>query len=825
MKTFFRDLLGMLVMAVCLLSAVQAQGVPGAIKYQAVLRDVNGKTLVNKNDVNIRISLRLDEPVSGTIAYSEVHEGVSTNAYGVIHLEIGRGEVTSGTTLNAIAWGEHKVYVQIEIETDGTGYTHMGNSELLTVPYAFYAENASGKNLYEHLKDNFIPKYNEANKTLVNSGLSQKDRALEVDASSITFVDRSTGKSGYTFPMEAGKKGQVLRLADNMGTLKWDTAGGGGGSASFSFDALDDGKMVYWNNNEGDLKTAPFSYAYNGTKDFTLTGNLKLDGTVSGTNNILTSNALGNGQIWIGDNNAVTSGALTPRNLSGHILMDKEGRTTLNLAMKGIKLIPGTDKDTLFSESDSLWARNAAGNIYAYNQGKDLDKTFVGIGTNDPDAMFHVEGGEVRFSGAKNTDNNIPIFSWNPVKSSLFAGAVGNMNTLINQGNYSLSLGLDALAVSDYGLALGKEANVQGVEAVAIGVQSSAQANQSIALGRSAKVVGGTSGVAIGYLTEVQSSNAVVLGGNSTAKSNSVVIGYNNGMDPSEIEESIVIGKNNGTAINGSIVLGSNNLNAENSILIGRNIPQEKDAIILGTTDFDNQQMGPAKTLVGYSFFEGYVNNLVAMGNGNQYGNQNDSYKPDVNMFGSNLVIENPAANITMLGDNYNYNDLIKIAPQNEYPVFAYGTSAIEDALGQDNGVAFTISDWGNAYFVGEVNANGSLLTSDMRLKTDIKPMFFAPAFLDSLQPVSFVFKSDKKRQTRFGFIAQEVREVFPELVRENAKGMLSMDYIGLVPVLWQINQQLSQKVNALEEQVVEQSRKQLELENELEAIKAKLGM
>lgn len=815
----------MLVLAVCLLSAAQAQGVPGAIKYQAVLRDVNGKTLVNKNDVNIRISLRLDDPVWGTIAYSEVHEGVSTNAYGVIHLEIGRGEVTSGTTLNAIAWGEHKLYVQVEIETDGTGYTHMGNAELLTVPYAFYAENASGKNLYEHLKDNFIPKYNEANKTLVNSGLSQKDRSLEVDASSITFVDRSTGKSGYTFPMEAGKKGQVLRLADNMGTLKWDTAGGGGsGSASFNFDALDDGKMVYWNNDEGDLKTAPFSYAYNGTKDFNLTGNIKLDGTVSGVNNMLISNVLGDGQIWVGDNNAVTSGALTPRNLSGHILMDKEGRTTLNLEMKGIKLIPGTDKDTLFSESDSLWVRNAAGHIYPYNQGKALEQTFVGIGTDAPETMLHVHSGAVRFTGEKDADNKLPVLSWNPEKSSLFAGAVTDMTALGNQGNYSISLGLDALATTDNGLAFGKEANVQGEDAVAIGVQSSAVADRSVALGRSAKVVGGTAGVAIGYLAEAQSNNAVVLGGNSKASTNSVVIGYNNGT-ATPIDESIVLGMGNTMASN-AIVIGSGILGGGNNILIGNGVNGQPYSVVVGSNVDDNRQ--PGQTVLGYSKKTGSANNFVSIGNGNQY--NNDTYyppgftPPSISMIGTDLTLTAPESNMTMMGHNFSFEKKSSMSANNsDIPVFAFGS---------DMFVPFEISYSGTAYFSGNVNVAGDVdvagsvnYSSDFRLKTDIKPMVLAPSLLDSLQPVSFVFKSDKKRQTRFGFIAQEVREIFPELVRENAKGMLSIDYIGLVPVLWQINRQLSHKVNELEDQLKEQNRRQLELENELEAIKAKLGM
>ncbi len=138
--TFFRNLF-LSMTALWMSFPAQGQAVPGAIKYQAVLRDVNGKPMGNKSGVNLILTLRLDDPAaSGTIAYQEEHRGISTNPYGVIHLEIGRGTVLSGTTLNDVPWAEHEIYLQMEIETDGTGYTYMGNVELLTVPYAFYAE-------------------------------------------------------------------------------------------------------------------------------------------------------------------------------------------------------------------------------------------------------------------------------------------------------------------------------------------------------------------------------------------------------------------------------------------------------------------------------------------------------------------------------------------------------------------------------------------------------------------------------------------------------------------------------------------------------------
>ena len=72
-------------------------------------------------------------------------------------------------------------------------------------------------------------------------------------------------------------------------------------------------------------------------------------------------------------------------------------------------------------------------------------------------------------------------------------------------------------------------------------------------------------------------------------------------------------------------------------------------------------------------------------------------------------------------------------------------------------------------------------------------------------------------QSTQIGVIAQEVQKLFPELVKENAKGELSVNYSGLIPLLitaMKEQQQLienQQKQNdALSTQVKEQ---QLQIE------------
>ncbi|MDR1503259.1 MAG: T9SS type A sorting domain-containing protein [Prevotella sp.] len=61
---------------------------------------------------------------------------------------------------------------------------------------------------------------------------------------------------------------------------------------------------------------------------------------------------------------------------------------------------------------------------------------------------------------------------------------------------------------------------------------------------------------------------------------------------------------------------------------------------------------------------------------------------------------------------------------------------------------------------------------------------------------------NERKKDTykiEYGFIAQEVKKLFPELVEENAEGILSVNYTGLIPVLLEAVKDLQDKVGQLE--------------------------
>ena len=73
---------------------------------------------------------------------------------------------------------------------------------------------------------------------------------------------------------------------------------------------------------------------------------------------------------------------------------------------------------------------------------------------------------------------------------------------------------------------------------------------------------------------------------------------------------------------------------------------------------------------------------------------------------------------------------------------------------------------------------------SDARLKENIKSVDIEQSerLVEQLKVRSFNFINDKR--VKYGFIAQDVQEIAPELVMEDgsAKHMLSVDYTGIIP-------------------------------------------
>ncbi len=116
-------------------SAAVAQ-VPGKMTYQAVLRYSNNGLVANKSIV-MKVSI-LQGSASGTSVYSETHN-TSTNPNGLVTIEIGGGVNQSGALLS-VDWSNGPFFLKTETDPQGgNNFTITSTSQLLSVPYAFYA--------------------------------------------------------------------------------------------------------------------------------------------------------------------------------------------------------------------------------------------------------------------------------------------------------------------------------------------------------------------------------------------------------------------------------------------------------------------------------------------------------------------------------------------------------------------------------------------------------------------------------------------------------------------------------------------------------------
>jgi hypothetical protein len=116
-------------------SNLQAQA-PQAFPYQAVVRNANGAVIPNQL-VSLRFSV-LQGSSSGSVLYQEKHTLTSTSL-GLCNVNIGEGTVLSGI-FSSINWGNGAKYIKVELDTTGgNNFTVMGTTQLLSVPYAMYA--------------------------------------------------------------------------------------------------------------------------------------------------------------------------------------------------------------------------------------------------------------------------------------------------------------------------------------------------------------------------------------------------------------------------------------------------------------------------------------------------------------------------------------------------------------------------------------------------------------------------------------------------------------------------------------------------------------
>jgi len=176
MKKFYT----ILCLAIASLTQLHAQA-PQGFNYQATVRNSAGDLIVNTN-VYFKFNVIQGSQTAVPI-FTETHY-VPTDDLGQVNLIIGQGTANTGT-FSELDWSLGSYYLGIELDT-GNGYVAMGTTQLLSVPYALYAENSGNSTPTTPNLEAVLAENNSANNQQIKD---LQDPTEAQDAATKAYID------------------------------------------------------------------------------------------------------------------------------------------------------------------------------------------------------------------------------------------------------------------------------------------------------------------------------------------------------------------------------------------------------------------------------------------------------------------------------------------------------------------------------------------------------------------------------------------------------------------------------------------------------------
>lgn len=251
---------------------------------------------------------------------------------------------------------------------------------------------------------------------------------------------------------------------------------------------------------------------------------------------------------------------------------------------------------------------------------------------------------------------------------------------------------------------------------------------------------------------------------------------------------------------------GFNNTTGQDGVFVG------SGAGVSNTTAWGNTFVGTRAGQLtagssGYNVMLGYEAGAHATsGHSNVYlGGQTGSY----NSTGTNNVFLGHLAGFQNNGSNNVFigSDAGKWTLGSDQLIIASGSNTLlygnfasgQLGIGTSSLGSYALSVNGDAF------ATGVWVSSDRRYKQNEKPIDGALEKIHHVNGVSYQFKKGKETNDRrfsegeqIGFIAQDLKKIFPELVKEDGDGYMAVNYQGMIPVLVEAIKELSAEVAQL---------------------------
>lgn len=395
----------------------------------------------------------------------------------------------------------------------------------------------------------------------------------------------------------------------------------------------------------------------------------------------------------------------------------------------------------------------------------------VGIGNNNPAFKLDLfaPGGT---PGVNLVADNIQFGVGNTVLMSVNSGAFGGGNNVLTGSNYSFAFGLDNIidntSTSSFAAGFGNQIDFTNNGAIALG-------------GHNRVLNNSTESAAIGEDNEINNGHGSIALGGHNVNNGGYTISIGSGLNNS-ISQSIMAGFGGVSTL---FVDGTNN-----RVGIG------------GTTT-------PAQALeVG-----GTIRSTALAGGGNVCADAN-----------GDLYISGPCG--AAAGDNLGNHNATMDLQMNCFNVqqsgdinFCTGTSLDQTSFpgelivqGGPLGIGVAPSTVGGPMLAvaGPIWAAGTWYPSDQRFKTNINPFANPLETIMQINGYNYEYMTDAYPEYGFeeglsnGFLAQELAEVAPNLVKTDENGMMAINYVGLIPVMTEAIKEQQTQIEARDSKITD---------------------